>query len=376
MAKKRATTKESSAAQAGNGNGAAAQVPPPLAIRTVSLFAGCGGMDLGFTGDFTYRGEHHERLPFEIVKAYDNDKKCIKTYQLNFGDHIEEKDLATCEASELAAAECLVGGFPCQDFSSCGPYVGLESDRGQLYTAFVRYMNEHEPLVVVAENVLHLKLMQEGEVLQKIQSDLQSAGRGYRFEVWPLYAPDYGVPQTRSRLFFVGVRSDLTGFPERPPATHFMNYRTIDWAIEDLIGVTDETVPNQGQYFKANKAKNGRGQGDEVSRAGEPAYTVRSNTKSRIQFHYSLPRRLTIRECARIQTFPDTFIFPHRTTRNMKQIGNAVPPLLAFYLAKTVAQYFANIPNRLRLGAVQEPAEAILVSPGAVNTNEAQPSLG
>lgn len=343
-------------------------------IITDSLFAGCGGMDLGFVGDFTYREEHYEALPFEIIKAYDNNAMCVETYRRNLGDHAEITDLSTLAASEMPPAECLIGGFPCQDFSSCGPYQGLESDRGKLYKAFVRHMDEHEPLVVVAENVLHLKHMKEGEVLAIIQRDMEAAGRGYRFEVWPLYAPDYGVPQTRSRLFFIGVRSDLEGFPQKPPNTHFMKYRSIDWAIDDLIDVTDESVPNQSQYFKANKAKNGRGQGDEVSRRGEPAYTIRSNTKSRIQFHYSLPRRLTIRECARIQTFPDTFVFPHKLTRNMRQIGNAVPPVLAHHLARSIATYFATIPDELRLNA--EVARAAATAPTRGATPAVAPSAG
>ncbi|MBV9924482.1 MAG: DNA (cytosine-5-)-methyltransferase [Acidobacteria bacterium] len=342
---------------------APAEAARPRPIITDSLFAGCGGMDLGFVGNFTYRDEHYEALPFEIIKAYDNNAHCVETYKQNIGPHVEIADLSNLPGANMPPAECLMGGFPCQDFSSCGPYRGLDSDRGQLYKAFVRHMDAHSPLVVVAENVLHLKHMQEGEVLAIIQKDLEAAGPGYRFEVWPLYAPDYGVPQTRSRLFFMGVRNDLEGFPQRPPDTHFMRYRSVDWAIDDLVNVTDESVPNQSQYFKANKAKNGRGQGDEVSRRGEPAYTVRSNTKSRIQFHYSLPRRLTIRECARIQTFPDTFVFPHLMTINMRQIGNAVPPILAHHLARSIAAYFETIPAEKRIDA--DAARAAAAPPPA-----------
>ena len=159
-------------------------------------------------------------------------------------------------------------------------------------------------------------------------------------EVWTMYGPDYGVPQSRTRIFIIGVRDDLVGFPIQPQPTHAGKHRTIKWAIKDLESLDCETVvPNQSQYFMASKAKNGNGQGDEVSRADEPGYTVRANAKSRVQFHYSLDRRLTVRECARLQTFPDDFVFPHSATSNIMQIGNAVPPMLAHIVATSITEW-------------------------------------
>jgi DNA (cytosine-5)-methyltransferase 1 len=125
-------------------------------------------------------------------------------------------------------------------------------------------------------------------------------------------------------------------YPDRP-------YKhTIRWAIQDLEDVTDDTVPNQSQYFKASKAKNGNGQGDEVSDPDKPAYTIRAKPQSRVQFHYSLNRRLTIRECARLQTFPDDFVFPHSATTNILQIGNAVPPVMGHLVAKSIAKFLGD----------------------------------
>lgn len=322
---------------------------PSSAIKTVSLFAGCGGLDLGFLGGFSFKNTRYKKNPISLLAAYDNDARCVETYTQNIGPHIHQADLSVHKPDKMPAAELLIGGFPCQDFSSCGPQHGLESHRGRLYKAFVKYMKFHQPSVVVAENVINLKRMQGGEVLKKILRDLEATG--YRFEVWTLFAPDFGIPQRRTRLFLVGVREDLPGFVMPPMPTHEKNHRSIDWAIGDLENTLDESVPNQSQYFLASKAKKGNGQGDEVSRVGEPSYTVRANAKSRVQFHYKLERRLTVRECARLQTFPDTFYFPHSGTSNIMQIGNAVPPVLGHQVAQAVLAYFQQLEEAPKVNA-------------------------
>jgi DNA (cytosine-5)-methyltransferase 1 len=309
----------------------------------VSFFSGCGGLDLGFIGGFNYKGTNYQGLPFGVSAAYDVDRRSGETYKLNVGDHFQCADLSDIANIRVPAADVLIGGFPCQDFSTCGPRKGLSSERGRLYLALRDYMREYLPRVVVAENVSNLIFMEKGEVLKKIISDLEEPG--YRFEYWNLYAPDYGVPQTRNRVFLVGVRDDIEGFPRRPIRTHLNDHPTVDWAISDLEEILDESVPNQSQYFKANKATNGHGQGDEISLRGFPGYTVRANAKSRVQFHYSLPRRLTIRECARLQTFPDDFEFPHPPTSSIRQIGNAVPPVMAYRVARSIANFLERLDN-------------------------------
>ena len=307
----------------------------------VSYFCGCGGLDLGFRGDYIYRNEKHKKLPFKIIEAYDFNEKCIATYNDYFGETAQVADLATLDPNLVPDADILIGGFPCQEFSSCGPLGGLASERGQLYKALIRYMTAHKPKVVVGENVINLERMQKGEVMRTIVQDLKKAG--YKVEVWRMFAPDYGVPQTRTRLFFVCVRNDLPGFPRQPVPQFVQNHRSIEWAIGDLETVTDESVPNQSQYFAASKAKKGNGQGDESCKKDLPAYTIRANPKSRVQFHYLLNRRLTVRECARIQTFPDDFKFGFAKTVSISQIGNAVPPLLASCVAEEIADYLTRL---------------------------------
>lgn len=310
----------------------------------VSFFSGCGGLDLGFLGGFFYKDIEVPILPFDILASYDNDEKCIETYRKNISNHSEVKDLSTYDPYEIPPADVLIGGFPCQDFSTCGPRNGLKSNRGKLYRALVDYMKVHKPAIVVGENVPGLANLQKGTVLEIIKDEMRVARPGYKVNVWTLYAPEYGVPQTRTRLFIIAVRDDLPGFPIEPPKTHDPNsYHTAKWALEDLEEITDESIPNQSQYFKASKAKSGNGQGDETTPADAPSYTVRANAKSRVQFHYSLERRLTIRECARLQSFPDNFVFPHSATTNIMQIGNAVPPLLGNFVAKSIANYLENL---------------------------------
>lgn len=312
----------------------------------VSYFCGCGGLDLGFRGGFKYHDEDYPALPFNILEAYDNEPRCIETYNDYFGaGHATVKDLATVKPEDVSKADILIGGFPCQEFSSCGPLGGLESERGRLYRTLIAYMNTHKPKIVVGENVINLERMEKGEVLKTIKKDLAAAG--YAVKVWKMFAPDYGIPQRRTRLIIMCVRKDIFdkyGFPEEPEARFKDRHRSIEWAIGDLVDVTDNSViPNQGDYFGASKAKKGNGQGDESNKRDMPAYTIRANPKSRVQFHYSLDRRLTVRECARIQTFPDDFSFKFSKTVNISQIGNAVPPIMAYLVAQRVKQYLDKI---------------------------------
>ena len=312
----------------------------------VSYFCGCGGLDLGFRGGFKYHDEDYPALPFNILEAYDNEPRCIETYNDYFGaGHATVKDLATVKPEDVSKADILIGGFPCQEFSSCGPLGGLESERGRLYRTLIAYMNTHKPKIVVGENVINLERMEKGEVLKTIKKDLAAAG--YAVKVWKMFAPNYGIPQRRTRLIIMCVRKDIFdkyGFPEEPEARFKDRHRSIEWAIGDLVDVTDNSViPNQGDYFGASKAKKGNGQGDESNKKDMPAYTIRANPKSRVQFHYSLDRRLTVRECARIQTFPDDFSFKFSKTVNISQIGNAVPPVMAYLVAQRVKQYLDKI---------------------------------
>jgi len=305
-----------------------------------SLFSGCGGLDLGMTGGFWHNDSYYDHLPFDVVFAADNSKDAVVAYKLNLGNHISLVDLSNVDISLLPSVDVLTGGFPCQDFSSSGTKTGFDGKRGQLYQVLTEYMRKHQPKIVIGENVPHLARLRGGIYLETILKEFES--EGYSFDVWDLYAPDYGLAQSRRRLFLVGVRNDLIGFPVKPEPACKGTRVSIDQCLSDLELISDESVTNQSQYFVATKASSGGGQGDHTNQVGKVAYCIRANSRGRIQFHYKLPRRLTVRECARLQSFPDEFIFPFSTQRNLMLIGNAVPPLLGHYVARSVAQYLAG----------------------------------
>jgi len=307
----------------------------------LSMFSGCGGMDLGFLGGFRYLDTEFSSHPFRILQAIDNDRLAIETYKLNIGDDAMVGDLTEISAENLPKTRVLIGGFPCQDFSSSGPKVGFAGARGLLYLSMIGYMRHHRPDVLIGENVPHIASLHKGIYLRKILEDIKAVG--YNPAVWELFAPDFGVSQSRRRIIIIATRAEI-GFPPRQPIGTFVSkFRPIEFAIDDLKTVTDEQVPNQSQYFVATKATSGGGQGDHKNKKGELAYCIRANAKARIQFHYDLERRLTVRECARIQSFPDEFVFPHSAMNNMTQIGNAVPPVLGWSVAKVIAEFLHNV---------------------------------
>ncbi|PZU16130.1 MAG: DNA (cytosine-5-)-methyltransferase [Citromicrobium sp.] len=309
----------------------------------VSFFAGCGGLDLGALGGFTFLGKYYEPQPFEVIGAYDNDPKAVEAYKLNISDHAHLVDLTEVDMADMPSADILFGGFPCQDFSSCGHKQGFSGPRGLLYQKMVDYMRVHRPRIVVGENVPLLKGMKEGALLEQIVSDLTSVG--YRVKCWFLNCPDYGLAASRRRIFIICVRDDLHGFPAAPEPTHVMRHVPIEEAIGDLVPITDESVPNQSQYFVATKATAGAGQGDQVSKRGEIGYAVRANAKARIHFHYELERRLTVRELARLQSFPDEFVFPFAAGPNVILIGNAVPPIVGHAVTSTIVDFLDTLEN-------------------------------
>jgi DNA (cytosine-5)-methyltransferase 1 len=294
-------------------------------ITVVSLFSGCGGMDLGFTGGFEFLGKRYKKTQFNIIWANEINSAACDTYRKNIGEHIIEGDIRETIGALPKTADMVIGGFPCQDISINGKMEGINGKRSGLYTFLVETVKKIQPKIFIAENVKGLLLKTNAVSLQKILEDFNALKYNVTYKLY--HAADYGVPQTRERVFIVGTREDITPFI--PPPQVCERYITVKEAIGDL-----EVLPPDEQFSHiwsyANKSTE---QGNRKLIADRPGYTIRAECHGNIQFHYLLPRRISMREAARIQSFPDTFLFQSKLRETERQIGNAVPPVLAWHIA-------------------------------------------
>lgn len=300
--------------------------PKPTTI--VSLFSGCGGMDLGLIGGFDFLGKHYAKTGFEIIWANEISPAACKTYRENFGDYIVEGDIGEQIENIPASADIVVGGFPCQDISINGKMLGVNGKRSSLYTYIVEAVRRVKPKVFIAENVGGLLLKQNEYSLNKILEDFNSLGYNLNYQLY--HAEDYGVPQTRERVIFVGTQKGLPTFV--PPKPSVFAPVTAYEALHDL----EEHPQDKAFSHIWSKAKVSGEQGNRRLLANRPGYTMRAECHGNIQFHYTLPRRISMREAARIQSFPDSFLFPCGLRETERQIGNAVPPVLAWHIANAV----------------------------------------
>jgi DNA (cytosine-5)-methyltransferase 1 len=294
----------------------------------VSMFSGCGGMDLGFTGGFEVFGRRYRSLPFEIVWANDLNAEACKTYRRNISHEIHRGDIWELLGTMPPKADVLIGGFPCQDISVNGKRAGVNGARSGLYKAMVEAVKRLKPKVFVAENVKAL-LRHEGW-LKQVLSDF--SGLGYEIHHQLYKAADYGVPQTRERVLFVGTAKGVKPFIPPVHERNAATWMTAKEAIGDLEGVPESPSINH-IWSLANISPE---QGNRRLVEDRPGYTIRAECHGNIQFHYRLPRRISMREAARIQSFPDRFIFVSGLREIERQVGNAVPPVMAWHVANSV----------------------------------------
>jgi len=297
-------------------------------ITIVSLFSGCGGMDLGFLGGFDFLGKKYKKNQFEIIWANEINTAACNTYRKNIGNHIIEGDIQQKINTLPQYADVVIGGFPCQDISINGKMKGVKGKRSCLYMSIVEVVKKIQPKIFIAENVKGLLLKSNADSLKTILSDFNSLGYNITYKLYD--AASYGVPQTRERVFIVGTRKDVSNFAH--PMPECKKFITAKEAIGDLEKLgCDDTFSHI--WSKANKSTE---QGNRKLLADRPGYTIRAECHGNIQFHYTLPRRISMREAARIQSFPDTFLFQAKLRETERQIGNAVPPVLAWHIANAV----------------------------------------
>lgn len=323
-------------------------------LKVISLFCGCGGMDLGFRGGFSVFDKIYDYNPFDIVFANDIEEHVTTTYNHNFGHKPLCKDINDINFSSLPEADIVIGGFPCQDFSHAGKRLGLDAKRGRLYKQMSRVIAHVQPAAFIAENVDGLRTIGKNEsALNAILTEFEDLG--YKVQYSILNAADFGVPQTRKRIIIVGLRNDISKtvyFPAQEfSETGFQNrWMSAKEGIDDLweaIGNSKFANHSLRDYSKAKFYPGKRMQGNNKIKPDVPSPTIRAEHHGNIEAHYRTYndndpdnmqhwRRLSVRECARLQSFPDGFIFPVSASRAYKQIGNAVPPIMAWHIARAL----------------------------------------
>lgn len=295
-------------------------------MKIISLFSGAGGLDLGLI-----------QAGNQVIWANDIDKDAVATYKENIGDHIICDDIKNIDISTLPDADVVVGGFPCQGFSQANRLRTLEDDRNQLYRFFYNTIKVKQPKFFIAENVKGILSLGKGEAIKQIVADFEAAG--YITSVNLVNMANYGVPQTRQRVLIIGQRVDLGKellfkFPE---PTHSKNGELSKWvSIKEAIDhFPDPDSENNtlNHIYSAYKVEYRNFTGHRETDPDKPSPTIlaRGNGKGGVCAipHYNGKRRLTIRESASVQTFPENFHFVGTMNSCYRQIGNAVPVLFA-----------------------------------------------
>ena len=315
-------------------------------MKVASLFCGCGGSDLGILGGFSYLDRNYDRLDFEIVYAIDSDEKAIETYNANFAHRAICGDVRDADYSDIGDIDILIGGFPCQSFSTINPTKDTNDARANLYKEIVRFLNEKHPRYFICENVKGLMTLKNGAIIKKIIAEFSLCG--YNVKQSLIKAVEFGVPQKRERVIIVGVREDLVdnfSFPE--PVLSEKNYIPLKKVIDKL------DIENRRYYFSQkavqgmknakNNMKRGLWQDLDFPCLTITSHLAKTSINSRdpvllVDANTELYRRFTPQEAARIQSFPDDFIFPVSENFAYKQIGNAVPPVMMWHIANALQE--------------------------------------
>ena len=320
-------------------------------IKVASLFCGCGGMDLGLLGGFSFLGKKYAKNPFEIVYSVDNDPYCTQIYNDNFEHKCIVKDVREIDIPSMPDFDMLIGGFPCQSFSISAqnpPRLGYKDERGMLFFEMVKILKEKQPRFLIAENVKGLLSANKGKAFPMIINEFREAGYHITYKL--LNAFEYGVPQKRERVIILGFKNyeDYSKFVF--PSPLMTNQRKV---LSDVL--IDKENGNENLFFSekavagmmAVKEKMNKGR---VMSLNEPCNTISAHL-AKVSLNSTDPvlmvngryRRFSTREAARIQSFPDEFHLDSvSANRQYKAIGNAVPPVLMWCVANKLSAVIAQ----------------------------------
>lgn len=326
-------------------------------MKLISLFSGAGGLDLGF-----------EKAGFTIAMANEFDKTIWATYEKNHTAPLIKGDIRNIQENDFPDdVDGIIGGPPCQSWSEAGSLRGIEDDRGQLFYDYIRILKTKKPKFFLAENVSGMLANRHSEAVKNIVKMFEDCG--YNVSITLVNAADYGVPQDRKRVFYIGFRNDLKvkfDFP-KPTTPNEKDKITLKQAIGDLQDTAkpalEKNKANKNlailnhEYFvgsystifmSRNRARAWNEQGFTVQASGRQCQLhpqapkmkfISHNKRIFVPGYEHLYRRMTVRECARLQGFPDSFEFIYDDVdTGYKMIGNAVPVLLAYEVAKAIKQ--------------------------------------
>jgi len=341
-----------------------------VVLKYGELFSGPGGLAWAATHSQFRRGD--TEYSFKHAWANDIDEDTCKTYRNNIcpadPNSVICGDIRKIDLKKLSKIDILAFGFPCNDFSVVGEQRGFNGNYGPLYSYGVKILNLQRPRCFVAENVGGLRSANEGYAFKKILHDLESAGNGYTLTAHLYKFEDYGVPQKRHRVVIVGFDKSLGLNFEVPSPTHIGSYITSEQALtrppiskdatNNEFTKQSSTVIERLKFIKpgenawtANIPKKLRlnvktarmSQIYKRLNPKEPAYTVTGSGGGGTHiYHWNEPRSLTNRERARLQTFPDNFIFVGSKESVRKQIGMAVPPVAASVIFSSILKIIAG----------------------------------
>ncbi|MDP2692776.1 MAG: DNA cytosine methyltransferase [bacterium] len=326
-------------------------------MNVISLFSGAGGLDKGF-----------QNAGFDVIWANEYDKKIWQTFELNHPNTVlDRRSIVDIPSNEIPECDGVIGGPPCQSWSIAGKRGGIEDGRGKLFFEFIRIIRDKQPKFFLAENVPGILNAKHSEALEEICQMFRDCG--YKLFINVANALDYGVPQDRKRVFFIGYRNDLTAefnLPEvikRVTLKESIGYLT-NSAIPALKGNNtngDKCNPSNHEYWQGdfstmflsrNRVRPWDKQSFTIQASGRhaplhpQAPAMQPCGKDKMKFvegQEHLYRRLTVRECATIQTFPEDFVFKYKNLQDgYKMVGNAVPVKLAEAMAKVIANDMNN----------------------------------
>ena len=321
-------------------------------MKLISLFSGAGGLDLGF-----------EKAGFTTVWANEYDRSIWETFELNFPHTtLDKRSIVDVQSSEIPDADGIIGGPPCQSWSEAGARRGIDDKRGQLFHDYIRLLKDKQPKFFLAENVSGILQPKHKEAFANILKAFENAGYEVSYEL--LNANHYDVPQDRLRVIIIGYRKDLKKKFEFPAAAE--SNPVLKDAIKDLKQSKPAKVNNKANSSKSLSVPNHEHMiggfssmymsRNRVRSWDEPSFTIQAGGRH-APLHPQAPkmefveqnkrifvpgqekkyRRLSVRECARIQTFPDDYIFKYENIADgYKMIGNAVPVNFAKHIAKKI----------------------------------------